>query len=106
MPPTSFLFVWLRNKILFAVVVGTQTTRCTRELGLGWYEKQWFNSTRQIECVYLLPSLVVLHHLTKVILIGILPYFSLFGIYLSLLELVINMPTVVPPRLGEQPGGR
>ena len=75
LPPTTFLFLWLRNKIHFAVVVGTKTTRWTRDppgVGwygtVGWYETQWFNSTRQIECVSLLPSLVVHHHLTKVIL--------------------------------------
>ena len=27
LPPTTFLFMWLRNKICFAVVVGTKTTR-------------------------------------------------------------------------------
>ena len=67
-----------RNKIHFAVVVGTKTTRWTRDPGVGdnsrlvWNTK-WFNITRQIECVHrhhTQPSLEVHHHLTIVILIS------------------------------------
>ena len=83
--PTTFLFMWLRNKICFADVVSTQITRFsvrmnhklshlkglqrTTPCGLG---AQTSTCSVLEHCVYLLPSLVAHHHLTKVILIGII----------------------------------
>ena len=84
MPPTSFLILWLRNKIHFAVIAGTQTTRFwvinneqhnfsfemdTEDKPDGQVHKHPHSILEQ--CIRLLPFLVVHHHLTEVILIGI-----------------------------------
>ena len=43
-------------------------------------------NTRQIECVSLLPSLVVHHHLTKVILIGIISISQILSLVIGILN--------------------
>ena len=91
-----FLFLWLRNKICFAVVAGTKITRfLTRNNEQQNISFQRFadGNTRIYfaleHYVCLLPSLVVHHHLTRVILIGII-FISQILQWSLVIEIILN----------------